>query len=170
MTAHAAPIAAPQRWYREPWPWLLMAGPATVIVAGAITIYLAVVSNDGVVADDYYKRGLAINQTLLRDTTARTINAQARIEFAADFAQVDVAFSSAAPTAPLLVLRLAHPGRPALDRTLPLTHQHDGRYLAAFPALSAGRWQVILEDAPQSWRLTGEMVIPGRTVISLAPR
>ena len=54
-------------WYREPWPWLLMAGPVTVIIAGGFTAWLAVTSSDGLVADDYYKQGLAINQTLERD-------------------------------------------------------------------------------------------------------
>lgn len=170
MTTRAAPIAVPQRWYREPWPWLLMAGPAAVIVAGVITTYLAVVSSDGVVADDYYKRGLAINQTLTRDSTARDINARAQVDFAADFAQVNVAFSSNGPAQPQLVLRLAHPGKPALDRILPLTRQDNGLYLAAFPALSVGRWQVTLEDARQSWRLTGEMLIPGRAMVALVPR
>ncbi len=26
-----------QPWYREPWPWILMAGPVIVIIAGVIT-------------------------------------------------------------------------------------------------------------------------------------
>ena len=58
-------------WYREPWPWLLMAGPAAVVVAGFATLWLAVSSNDGLVADDYYKQGLAINQTLQREALTR---------------------------------------------------------------------------------------------------
>ncbi len=33
--------ARTQPWYREPWPWILMAGPATVVVAGLITAWLA---------------------------------------------------------------------------------------------------------------------------------
>ena len=52
-------------WYREPWPWLLMSGPATVIVAGIYTSVLAFSGTDGLVADDYYKQGLAMNKTLL---------------------------------------------------------------------------------------------------------
>ena len=28
-------------WYKERWPWLLMAGPAIVVIACIITIYLA---------------------------------------------------------------------------------------------------------------------------------
>ena len=52
-----------QPWYREPWPWILMAGPAIVVVAGFVTAYLAVTTNDGLVAEDYYRRGIEINRT-----------------------------------------------------------------------------------------------------------
>lgn len=167
------PFAPSPRWYHEPWPWLLMAGPAAVIVAGAITVYLAIVSNDGLVADDYYKRGLAINQTLARDAAAHSLDYQARIEFAGDFARVRVSFDHGMPADAPLVLRLAHPGRPALDRVLPLTAEADGRYVATFPALSAGRWQIILEDAARHWRLTGvvnAVAAPGRVTVHLVPR
>lgn len=41
-------------WYREPWPWLLMAGPAVVVVAGFVTLWLAFNSDDGLVADDHH--------------------------------------------------------------------------------------------------------------------
>ena len=58
-------------WYREPWPWLLMAGPAAVLVAGAATTWIAFASADGLVADDYYKQGLAINKRLGREHAAR---------------------------------------------------------------------------------------------------
>ncbi|WP_298053252.1 FixH family protein [uncultured Paenalcaligenes sp.] len=30
-----------QPWYKEPWPWILMSGPAIVVVACLFTIYLA---------------------------------------------------------------------------------------------------------------------------------
>jgi len=60
-------------WYREPWPWLLMAGPAVVVVAGFVTLWLAFNSDDGLVADDYDKRGQAIHQTLSRDRAAAAL-------------------------------------------------------------------------------------------------
>jgi hypothetical protein len=41
-----------------------------VIVAGFITAWLAVISNDGLVTDDYYKQGLTVNQRLQRDHQA----------------------------------------------------------------------------------------------------
>ncbi len=158
------------RWYHEPWPWLLMAGPIAVIIAGVVTTYLAVVSNDGLVADDYYRRGLAINQTLARDAVARRFDYRAHIEFAAEFGQVSVSFAGSAPANDVLVLRLAHPGRPSMDRVVPLVVAGNGRYAATFPVLSPGRWQVTLEDARRNWRLVGDVVVPGRAVADLAPR
>jgi hypothetical protein len=129
-----------------------------------------VVSNDGLVADDYYKRGLAINQVLARDAAAQALDYRARLEFEADYGRVRVSFASNAPAADVLILRLAHAGRPALDRLLPLTAQGGATYAAAFPALSAGRWQVTLEDAARHWRLVGDLVVPGRASMELAPR
>ena len=34
-------MSAAKPWYREPWPWIMMAGPAAVVVAGAVTMWLA---------------------------------------------------------------------------------------------------------------------------------
>ena len=56
-TVRPGPVA----WYRERWPWLLIAGPAIVVLASFTTLWLAAASDDGVIADDYYKRGLLIN-------------------------------------------------------------------------------------------------------------
>ena len=63
-------------WYREPWPWLLMLGPAGAIIAGAFTVWLAVVHEDGLVADDYYKQGLAINKVIRRQSQAVQLGLQ----------------------------------------------------------------------------------------------
>lgn len=50
-------------WWREPWPWILMAGPALAIVGCAITIYLAVTSyGDQEIHDGGVKRGLVVSK------------------------------------------------------------------------------------------------------------
>jgi len=40
-------------WYREPWPWLIMSGPALVLVAGAINTWSAFASDKRLVANEY---------------------------------------------------------------------------------------------------------------------
>lgn len=57
-------------WYAQRWPWLLMLGPALVVVVSSYTIYLAYSRQDAMVVDDYYKQGKAINQDLRRDRAA----------------------------------------------------------------------------------------------------
>lgn len=61
------PQATPPPWWMHGLVWLVIAGPVVVIVAGLITVWIAVRSPDPVVAEDYYRRGLEINKTLARD-------------------------------------------------------------------------------------------------------
>ena len=83
-TAACAMPAAGTPWYRQRWPWLLMLGPAIVVVAGIVTAVIAIETDDGLVADDYYKRGLAINQTLERAARTAALGLTATVDIAAD--------------------------------------------------------------------------------------
>lgn len=44
-------------WWRHGYVWLVIAGPAAVVVAGMATLWLAIRVPDPVVAEDYYRRG-----------------------------------------------------------------------------------------------------------------
>jgi len=59
--ALCAEEAARRPWWREPWPWILMAGPALAVVGCAITIVLAMQNfSDQAIADGGVKRGLVV--------------------------------------------------------------------------------------------------------------
>ena len=51
-------------WFKQFWPWFLIALPATVVVAAFVTLYIANRHSDDLVSKDYYKNGLAINLQL----------------------------------------------------------------------------------------------------------
>jgi uncharacterized protein len=153
MNPNATVSALP--WYREPWPWLLMAGPALVVVAGLTTAWIAVTHEDGLVADDYYKRGLAINQELRRDSAAVSLDVKARIMFG-DSA-VRVFLSLPEPMPKRLALQLVHPTRATLDKRIVLEASPAGWYEGRFAGWGTGRWGVLLEDEARTWRLTGEL-------------
>jgi hypothetical protein len=51
-------------WWKFGHVWLIIAGPAAVVVAGFVTLFIAIRTPDPVIAEDYYKRGLDINKTL----------------------------------------------------------------------------------------------------------
>ncbi|NYT70500.1 FixH family protein [Pusillimonas noertemannii] len=50
-------------WWREPWPWILMAGPAAAVAGCVVTIALAVQNfADQPITDGGSKRGLVIER------------------------------------------------------------------------------------------------------------
>lgn len=162
--------AGPSRpWYREPWPWLLMAGPALVVVAAIVTLGLALDGNDGLVADDYYKRGLAINQVLARDRVAAAHKYVAGVDFNPGFRRVRVTLTGD-ETPPALLLNLAHATRAGEDRVVPLAATGQGVYEAPLEPPAAGRWRLTLEDAGRSWRLSADARIPQDTALTLKAR
>ena len=139
-------------WYREPWPWLLMAGPAAVIVAGAATIWIAVASADGLVAEDYYRQGLAINKVLAREEAARRRGISAEVVL--ESGKLQVVLKGEKPEA--LFAHLAHATRAGHDMRLRLAPAGAGVYEAALPPLPAGRWRIVIEDPGSTWRIAKE--------------
>jgi hypothetical protein len=142
-------------WYREPWPWILISGPAIVVVAGFYTLYLAVVGADALVVDNYYKEGLAINRVLARDHLALQRGYRAVVMLNEKRTLVRVQLTGAELPAELR-LHFIHPTTAGLDRQVAAKQIQPGLYEANVQLADAGRWDVELADSQQQWRLTGD--------------
>ena len=140
-------------WYRQLWPWLLISGPAAVVVAGAATMWIAFTSADGLVADDYYRQGLAINTRLAREEAARQRGISAELELGAH--TIVVRLKGEAPEA--LFVHLAHATRAGYDLRLRLVPVGPGAYEAKLGSLPRGRWRVVIEDPRGAWRIAKEV-------------
>ena len=154
-----------QAWYRERWPWILMAGPAIVVAAGLVTAWLAFSGADGLVVDDYYKQGLAINKTLGRSDAAERLGVQAELHFADGRVRVTLANAAVRGA---LSLRLVHPTRAGMDQSVDLVALRPGVYEGQLRAPQPGRWHVVLED--RDWRLAGDWILPGAGAFALGGR
>ena len=159
---HTLPVKLPPTpWHRQPWPWLLMLGPALVVVAGVATAVLAFRGADGLVAEDYYKQGLAINRVLAREQRAAMLGVKAKI-WHEGAGQLRAEVSSAAPLPAVLNLRLAHPTRAGQDQLILLRQTAPGVY-AASAEIPAGRWHVVLESVDwrvaADWRSSGSLLL-----------
>lgn len=150
-------------WYREPWPWILMAAPAAAVLASAVTIALAVQSFDGLVTEDYYKQGLAVNQRLARVQKAEAlgIGGTLRIDAAGGGAVAAELRAERGVLPRVLSLTLSHPTRAGLDQHIRLVAVGGDRYVGRAEALAPGRWQAIIEDDAGAWRIRGELQAPG---------
>ena len=156
-------------WYREPWPWMLMTGPFVVVVAGLATAWIAVKTEDGLVEDDYYKKGLAINRTLARDQAARALHLKAQLMLSEDGSRVRLMLQGMEgnPLPQRLRLKLLHPTRSGMDQVVGLSRQAGGYYEGKVASLEPARWRLVLEDEGGRWRLSGSWYVPGARSASL---
>lgn len=162
--------SAARPWYRHPWPWIFIGMMSVTVLAGAVTLWLAVDTNDGLVADDYYKKGLGINKQLARGERALAMDLKAMLRFSPDAVSASLSAREDVNLPPRLRLIFAHPTRVGLDRVVQLNK--DGpAWRGALEPLPPGRWIVTLEDDPATWRLDAAAHFPQdrEIVLSAAP-
>ena len=155
-------------WYREPWVWLMISLPMSAVIGGIITIYLAVSTSDGLVVDDYYKRGKAINLDLARDQAAARYQLRADIDIDMRDNRVRLLLESSGAVLPdTLTFSLLHPTRPGHDQVIVLQHVGDGVYRGSVDELARSNWYLQLEA--DDWRLSGRVPIPQTETAVLLP-
>jgi uncharacterized protein len=148
-------------WYREPWPWMLMSGPLVVIVAGIITAWLTIKSNDGLVSEDYYKQGLAAGQTVAKSKYAEDLGIVARLSLTSEGMRIKLSGKHpdmVMPTA--LQVTLSHPTRAGMDQISRLQQGGGDSYAGAMHLPASGHWLVLIEDEAKTWRLLGSVMLP----------
>ena len=125
-------------WQREPFVWLVIAIPTCAVLVGFVLLALSITSYDGLVADDYYRRGKEINRVLARDRFATDHNLSAGLAFDSGADRLTVTLSGSAP--PMTpTLQFLHPTREGMDRTVQLIRESASTFSGALPALSRGR-------------------------------
>ncbi|MDE2600290.1 MAG: FixH family protein [Rhodocyclaceae bacterium] len=157
-------------WYREPWPWILISGPAVVVIAGLVTAWIAYTHGDPVLSDDYYRQGLAVQQTLASDARAQSFGLEARLRLnAAGDVHVGLSARGQARSkdfvAPSVIrVTLSHPTRAGLDQTAELHREGEG-YVGRLHLPASGHWLVMVEsDGADGWRMLGKVILPAAEV------
>ncbi len=146
-------------WFREPWVWLIIALPASAVLGGIITIWIAVVTDDGLVQDDYYKYGMEINKTLARDKAAVQYELMANIIIseAQNNIQIKLDANDKFVSPSSIKLSFLHPTIKGQDQIMVFHTDSDGVYAGALPSLISGDWYLQIEA--DDWRLLEEIFI-----------
>jgi hypothetical protein len=132
-------------WYKQFWPWFLIILPGTAVVA---TLYTVVIANQ------YYKEGLAINQQLTRQNRADSLKLTAR--FSHEQRQLDIRIEGRIEAHQLRLL-LSHAMESDRDFAVPVKLVAQGHYRVLLPQLIKGRWHWTLDEGVGSdWRLDGD--------------
>ena len=145
-------------WYRQFWPWFLIAIPMMSVVVGIAMLTLAVKEPLAMVVDDYARIGLATHQRLARDERATALGLTGELAFEGEPTRVEVVLSSESPVEwpDMLLLTIAHPTLAEQDLRLELVGG-DGTWRGSLPTPPATRRYIQLEPPSGDWRLAGEL-------------
>lgn len=154
-------------WYKQGWPWFIISLPASAVVAGIITLIIAINAWDGVVVDDYYKEGKAIVQVIDRTIKAKELGMRALLNITTDSLRVTIQ-SAEGQIPENIIVSVIHPTRSGHDQKLTLTG-NQGVFEGAMTPLSTGQWRFQIEDGERSWRLDAAAYLPNETEITIDP-
>ncbi len=158
-------------WYKHFWPWFIIFFPFVAVVAGLTTVVIAVKYEDSMVADDYYKEGLAINQVLDRERKAGELGLSANIMLNRSTQQLRLILKNSKNISlpDKLQLSMFHPTQAERDKVWLLHHEQGDVYSTDTGSLVVGSWHIVLEPVDKEWRLVGRIAIPRETSILLTP-
>lgn len=157
-------------WYRYPFVWFALSIPAAAVIAGIGMIWLAVSTDDGLVADDYYKQGLSINKSLKRERFASEFGISADFTYDSSLNRVLLRLNKGKlPEYPAsLDFNLQHAARSGSDKQIELLHGLDDQYIGYIKdQLPAGVWHVGL--ATPDWRIGARINLSSQSKILLLP-
>ncbi len=146
-------------WYKQFWPWFLIALPLCVVIASFTT--LAIFSNNAVslVAEDYYKKGKAINIDLSRIKEAQALGLSATV--ASNQNTVLVQFDKGKlESYPALIITFTHRTLADQDFQKAVNPDASGVYRILLPQALSGPWFVEVEPHNKEWLLQGKVTFP----------
>lgn len=163
MTTHVVSDRT-DAWYYHGWPWVLILIPFSAVLFGVLMITTALWYPDDVVADDYYKDGMAINRTIAMDTRAAELGISL-ILVSSDAAGSMFRVAGAKDSA--VILKFHHVTDREQDVAMTLL-PGEGEHYSADPLpidLSvANVWYVEAEGVDDLWRVRARVVTPTKRV------
>ena len=141
-------------WYRIPIMWLVVGLPVTAVVAGTVTFFIAAASFDGLVTDDYYKRGLEINRVLKREAAATSFGLEIDLKLSDSNKTSRIYLHGTDSFAPPTTVRVTFVHRTVAGKDVAFSSSAIARgvYEFASPSLVSGPWFVVVET--DDWRVS----------------
>lgn len=183
----ATALSVERPWFKQPFVWMVIGIPLSSVIVGMIMLWLSIVSFDGMVADDYYKRGLQINRVLDRERAALHAELDGTLTLQATMSRLSLRSAKIGFQLPDAVqVQMSFATSAGQDEVFTMTRSADTKtYRGPALGLPQGRWYVYVtskaiaegggaddraDDGSDGWRLGGTLSTPGAGVVRLHPQ
>jgi hypothetical protein len=147
----AAPAGAP--WYRQFWPWFLIALPSTAVIASFASLAIALRNADSLVRADWSDAGENINVELALEREAQMREIAATIIFDSHSNRLLVSLVGRVDEIDRIAVELRHPTDAGRDVALSLAGQDGGVFVGESPAAVTGSWYLTIAPPQRQWLL-----------------
>ena len=145
-------------WYKQFWPWFLIAIPASSVIVGMVLLTLAIKYKVSLVKGDYYKDGLAINQRLDKKHNARSEGLKAFLTYSPETNVINLRIQNLDTTkAPILHLDLIHPTLENRDQSVELTITPTQTYFAKLATRPSGFYYAQISSVQGDWEIDSKV-------------
>jgi hypothetical protein len=151
-----------QPWYRQFWPWFIIALPASAVVGGLTTLWISLQTTDSLVLQSEDGVRNASDRRIAAERLASELGLAAlvSIDSATGIVQVVMRSGDLADAPATLEFELSHPAFADRDQVITLNQampDADGNpvWVGHFVEVPAGRFYAVLKSG-DAWRLTAE--------------
>lgn len=160
--------AVARPWYREPMLWLVVGLPFIVVVAGFVTLFVAIRAGGADAYPSEVRRTAQIQvESLAADQAAIARGIAGSLAIDPDTGGIRVVLENVPGDVVQVRLSLIHPARAEGDSELMLTRSGDAFHGRIATPL-AQVWSVRVSDVEGGWRVGGRYE-QGRRAVRLAP-
>ena len=153
--------------YKEAWAWFVFILPATAVVAGITTYFIANHNPDPLVVGDYYKKGKAINLQLSKIKHAQKLGMRFSLKLAKN--ELVIKPTGIEKVFPVLNLNFYHPTLAEQDFYLALTADGNGNFRHVFDEAVKGKWRLTITPFENHWKIQDTITLPQSEFIDIIP-
>ncbi|MBW3697878.1 hypothetical protein EK599_19525 [Vibrio sp. T187] len=153
-------------WYKQFWPWFLIALPMTVVVWTVITVTVFTQNSVHLVTEDYYKKGKGINIDLSKIKVSEELGLKASIESESNSITIKLD-KGELPHFPAIKAMFVHRTLPDRDFTELLTADAKGNYRVTPSQEIQGPWFIEITPHNEEWLIQGRVNFPTETTTDL---
>ena len=156
-------------WYKQFWPWFLLAFPLSAVIASFTTLFLFLGAQPDMVVDDYYKQGKAINFQKDKQNKAIELNLEATLRLTSNLLSLSFPKGLQNLDGSALTIKFFHTTLAEKDFSVMALRDGSGLYSADLDLVISGKWQISIEPYDAQWRLRKTLSLPVASNITITP-